>query len=103
MNSEFMPGDPVPGHGIYEELNVFGAPTGRAVIVVPGETFPAAARGFSWRALADLSVAELRAKAMHYRGMASTATTAAVRDSLLKLAKRFEAMASQREQGGAAS
>jgi hypothetical protein len=97
--SEFRPGEPAPGPGPYEELNVFGSPTGKAVVMVRGETFPAAPRGFTWRALSELSVSELRAKATHHRAMAETATTDAVRISLLKLADRFDALADRREGG----
>ena len=102
-SNEFRPGEPVPRYSLYEELRVFGASTGRVIIVVPGETFPGAPRGFRWRPLAELSVAELRAKANQYRAMASTATTKDVRDSLLKLAERFDAMADRRESGGLGS
>jgi hypothetical protein len=95
--NEFTPGKPAPDPGCYEELNVFGAPTGKVIVMASGETFPAAPRGFSWRALAELSVSELRAKAAHHRAMAGTATTQGVVSSLLKLAARFDALADQRE------
>jgi hypothetical protein len=99
-NKGFRSGDPAPRHSLYEELNVFGAATGKVIISVPGESFPGAPRGFSWRALAELSVAELRAKAAQYRVMAATATTTEVRDSLRKLAERMDAMANRQELGG---
>lgn len=95
--NEFMPGEPAPGPGLYEELSVLGCPTGKVVVMVRGETFPAAPRGFTWRALSELSVSELRAKATQHRAMAATATTEAVMISLLKLADRFDALADQRE------
>jgi hypothetical protein len=38
---------PVIGH--YEELNVFGSPTGRVEHVREGERLPHAPRGFTWR------------------------------------------------------
>ena len=63
------------------------------------EELPDAARGFSWRALGDRSVAEIRANAAEYRRMAETARTPAVRDSLRKLAERFDSLADQRERG----
>ncbi len=47
--------------------------------------------------LSDLTPAELRARAMKYRAMAATATTADVRDALIRLAVRFEEMAAGRK------
>jgi len=96
--SEHQPGEPAPNAGAYEELNVFGTPTGKVAVVSKDEEFPAAARGFTWRHLGEQSPAELRARAAEYRRMAQTAKTAAVMDSLLKLAERFDALAGQREQ-----
>lgn len=95
--SEHQPCEPAPSGGVYEELNVFGRPSGRVAVVAKDEEFPAAARGFTWRALAEHSVAELRARATEYRRMAQTARTATVMESLHKLAKRFDALAEQRE------
>lgn len=96
-HNEFQPGAIAPDSGLYEELNVFGTPTGRAVTVTQGETFPALPRGFSWRPLSSLSASELRARAQHYRQMAGTATTSMVMTELLKLATRFDALADQRD------
>lgn len=50
---EHRPGDPVPTPGVYHELNVFGTPTGRAVLVAHGELLPQAPHGFRWRAAED--------------------------------------------------
>jgi hypothetical protein len=57
------------------------------------EELPMAIRGFSWqwRRLSELSVAELRARAIEYRRAAATATTVKVRDSLIRIARRFDA------------
>ena len=95
--TDHVPGEPAPRAGVYEELNVFGTPTGRLAVVAKDEEFPDAARGFTWRPLAEHSVAELRALAAKYRRMAQTARTATVRDRLGKLAERFDALADRRE------
>ena len=97
VHDEFVPGEQAPSFGLYQELDVYGTPTGRVVAMVQEETFPAAPRGFKWRALTELSVSELRAKATQYRAMAGTATTEAVMTALLRLAERFDALADQRE------
>lgn len=96
-SSEHKPGGPAPDVGEYEELNVFGTQTGRVAVVEKDEELPAAARGFSWRALGDRSIAEIRASAAEYRNMAETARTAEVRDRLQNIAKRFDSLADQRE------
>ncbi|HTV27167.1 MAG TPA: hypothetical protein VMF32_05255, partial [Xanthobacteraceae bacterium] len=89
---EHQSGDPAPNSGEYEELNVFGTPTGRIAVVAKDEKLPAAGRGFTWRSLAEHTVAELRERAAEYRCMAETAMTATVQDSLHKLAKQFDAL-----------
>jgi hypothetical protein len=38
---------PLTGH--YEELNVFGTPTGTIIHVRAGERLPCQPRGFTWR------------------------------------------------------
>ena len=48
-DQEYRPGAPAPSTGHYEELNVFGNPTGKSVHADEGSTLPAAPRGFSWR------------------------------------------------------
>jgi len=95
---EYQPGDPAPYSGVFEELNIFGTPTGRVAVTAKDERLPASARGFTWRPLAQHSVAELRTRAADYRRMAETATTVQVADGLRALAKRFDALANQREQ-----
>ena len=96
---ELSPGELAPTAGVYEELNVFGSGTGRVPDVRDGETLPAAPRGFSWRSLSALSVAELRERAAQFRAMAGTATTEGAKSSLLKLAERFDALVARRESG----
>ena len=46
---DISPGSPAPAPGTYEEVDVFGKPTGRTVIVRAGDRLPHSARGFSWR------------------------------------------------------
>jgi hypothetical protein len=47
--SEYRPGEPAPRVGRYEELNVFGTPTGKIVNLTELQRFPTGPRGFSWR------------------------------------------------------
>lgn len=95
--NEREPGDPAPSSGEYQELNVFGSPTGRIVRVAQDDALPVSPRGFTWRPLSDYSIDQLRARAGDYRAMADTARTAQVMDSLRKLADRFDALADERE------
>ncbi len=48
-STEHDPGELVLVAGHYEELNVFGTPTGRRTTLVKGDRMPAAPRGFTWR------------------------------------------------------
>ena len=93
---EYQPLSPAPHTGIFEEVNVFGSATGGAAFVTEGDALPAAPRGFTWRPLGTLSVAELRQRAEEYRRMADTARTAQVKEGLLRLAERFDALADRR-------
>jgi hypothetical protein len=43
------PGAAAPVTGVYQELNVFGTPTGRQTIAQEGEQLPHAPIMFSWR------------------------------------------------------
>ncbi len=92
-----QPGDRAPTSGSYQELNVFGSPTGRVALVAKGNELPIAPRGFTWRPLSERSIAELRAQAAEYRRMAGTARTVAVMRGLYNVADRLEAVAEQRE------
>lgn len=92
-----QPGGRARNPGIYEQLNVFGTPTGILAAVDEGDGLPDAPRGFTWRPLSELSSAELRARAAEYRRMAATARTAAVAQSLHSIADRFEAVADKRD------
>jgi hypothetical protein len=51
----------------------------------------------SQRPLSDLTAEELMDLALEYRGMASTATTAQIRDTLLRLAGEFETLSAARD------
>jgi hypothetical protein len=97
-HSEAYPGEPAPGSGPYEELNVFGTPTGKTIFVLEGEELPSTPRGFSWRSLADRSAVELRNRAARFRAMADTASDPQTMNSLRKLAEQFQALANEREQ-----
>jgi len=48
-------------------------------------------------ALADLTVAQLRARALEYRRTAENEPSPDLTDSMLKLAAEFDALAAQRE------
>jgi len=92
---EYLPGTAAPHTGFFEEFNVFGTETGAVTFVNEGESLPGAPRGFTWRPIRSLSLAELRERAAHYRQMAATARTEQAVDGLLKLAQRFETLAAQ--------
>ena len=94
---EYLPLSPAPHTGIFEELDVFGSPTGVVAFVNKGELLPGAPRSFTWRPLRELSLAELRARATEYREMAQAARTEQARQGLLRLSERFEELAEQRE------
>jgi hypothetical protein len=50
--SEQLPDEPAPVSGTYEQLNVFGSPTGDDTIYVKqGDRLPKAPRGYTWRLL----------------------------------------------------
>jgi hypothetical protein len=48
-DEEHQPGDRAPATANYEELNVFGSPTGAVVHVRKGDRLPGAPRSFTWR------------------------------------------------------
>ena len=50
---EHQPGTHAPLTGHYEELNIFGTPTGKVEHVRKGERLPHAPRGFSWRQMEE--------------------------------------------------
>lgn len=95
------PGELAQHSGEYEELNVFGSPTGWRMFVDKDKPLPSLPRGFTWRHTlrplpSEMTVAELREGAAEYRRMAQTASTVGVRDALLRLADRYEALAEKR-------
>ena len=93
----YIPLSPAPDEGLFEELNVFGTPTGVVAFVTGGEALPGAPRGFTWRSIKTLSVKQLQARAAELRTMAAGATTVQAVNGLLKLAERFDALAIKRE------
>jgi hypothetical protein len=52
-DNEYQPGDNAPATGKYEELNVFGARTGKWHHAQEGEPLPPAPRGYSWRRIPE--------------------------------------------------
>ena len=96
-SDEYQPGERAPRSARYQEVNIFGTPTGKVAYAVAGAVLPFAPHGFAWRPLRDQTAAELRARADEYRRMAETATTAPVRTGLRKIADRLAAMADDRE------
>jgi hypothetical protein len=48
-DEKHQPGDRAPATAHYEELNVFGSPTGAVVHVREGDRLPGAPRSFTWR------------------------------------------------------
>jgi hypothetical protein len=46
---EHLPGEGAAETGHYEELNVFGTPTGDKTHAQQGERLPVSPRGFTWR------------------------------------------------------
>lgn len=97
QQTEYQAGSNAPEAGLYEELNIFGTPTGTVILMADAETFPSHPVGFTYRPLTSLSVAEIRDRAAQFRAMARTATTAEVRDALFRLATRFDDLAVKRE------
>lgn len=94
-DNDYEPGTPAPVAGSYQELNIFGAPTGAAVYSAKGALLPRLPRGFRWRFVArplisEMSAADLLARAADFQRMAATAATAETRDALLRIAKRFK-------------
>jgi hypothetical protein len=52
---EHQPGTHAPVTGYYEELNVFGTPTGKVEHVREGERLPHGPRGFTWHQIVEES------------------------------------------------
>ena len=50
---EHEPGTLAPMTGLYEQLNVFGTPTGRVEHVRERERLPLGPRGFTWRPIEE--------------------------------------------------
>jgi hypothetical protein len=45
----YVPGQSAPASGTYEQINVFGSPTGIRVDVAHGQPLPAVPVGYGWR------------------------------------------------------
>ncbi|HTI79816.1 MAG TPA: hypothetical protein VL614_05135 [Acetobacteraceae bacterium] len=95
--ADYPPGARAPAAGHYEELNVFGARTGKVVEVQQDEALPSAPRGFTWRPLCQRSAAELRDMAQEYRRKAATATTREIRDALQRLGRKCGDLAAAKD------
>jgi hypothetical protein len=52
--SVYIPGQSAPASGTYEQINVFGSPTGVRVTVAEGQPLPTAPVGHNW-AIADVA------------------------------------------------
>lgn len=91
---------------------MLGSATGTRVVLLSGQRFPEAARGFTWRLAMRraagsplsrqpqptlLTASRMRAEAAAYRQLAATAQTAAARNELTALAERFAAFAAELE------
>jgi hypothetical protein len=50
-SDEHLPGARAPAAGHYEELNIFGSPTGKTTHTQEGDRLPLAPLGFRWRPL----------------------------------------------------
>jgi hypothetical protein len=51
---EHRPGEAAPAAGTYEQLNIFGSPTGIRVSVAHGQALPPAPIGHFWAAAEDV-------------------------------------------------
>ena len=100
-SNDHQPGTPALITGSYQQLNGAGIPAGTAIHVRQGNLLPELPRGFAWRflarpSIAQMSGAELSARAAEYRQMAATATHVQTRDALLRIATRFQDFAANR-------
>jgi hypothetical protein len=100
-NNDYEPGTPAPLTGRYQRLTIAGVPAGMAIHLQQGDPLPELPRGFTWRfvarpPIADMSGADLSARAAEYRQMAATATSVQTRDALLRIARRFQDAAADR-------
>jgi hypothetical protein len=48
-DSQHQPGERASETGQFEELNIFGTPTGKIIDAQQGERLPILPRGFTWR------------------------------------------------------
>jgi hypothetical protein len=59
-----VPGQPAPAPGTYEQINVFGSPTGVRVDVAHGQPLPAAPIGHGWAIAEDDASADAYQKSI---------------------------------------
>ena len=76
--------------GGYRRPTAAGVPAGTAIHVKRGALLPELPRGFTWRfvprpRIAQMSRADLSARAAEYRQMAATATNVQTPDALLRI------------------
>jgi hypothetical protein len=92
---QFYSGEAARDTDVYRQLNIFDVPTG--MTVRQGETFSGLSRGFRVQWLLTQSAHKLRNWAARCRRLAGAAMTTQVRDDLLKVTQRFEALVHQRD------
>jgi hypothetical protein len=98
---ECRPGQPAPQSGWYLLLNVFGTPDGEERFIERGQPAPAAPVGYHWQLrgepLDSQDGGRLLERAAEMRSMALTARSMATAEALIRLAERFERLASERK------
>jgi hypothetical protein len=92
-HDDLRPLSPAPRGGLFEEINLFGAPTGVMTRVNRGEALPGAPRGFTWRPLPDVPREELLRRAESVREMANRLEISRAREALFRLATGLEGLA----------
>ena len=97
---EYLSGEAVPESGAYEELNAFGSVAGRVACLNIGDTFPATARGCTWRPLPARSPAEYRRLADASYAERGAAHLRQIADALDALAA-LDALCGQEQRDGA--
>ena len=95
---EFRAGDVAPASGTYVQLNVLWRANRDGNCPGCGRDVSGHAEGLHLKRLLAHAASELRDRAAYYRQMAGAASTAQIRDELLKLAQRFDLSADQGEE-----
>jgi hypothetical protein len=94
---DHQPGDDAPHTEHYEELNVFGSPTGTVVHRLQGEPLPSSPRGFTWLAIKTTNE-QRRQSAANAHALADSLPDSADRDTLLQIAKEHLRAIERQEQ-----